>query len=263
MRLLFDKNGNIEKRITALVGKPLELIVKPEYPARKITGYLTLKRANPTAQNQVYQQGFVKTITNILTAALPLPLTIGNTQTSQTNQITETQIDQKLLVQKFDYQEESQGIFKAQITTPIVEGDYEVMTVIEYIDPTRVARETHFTIVVDPEGYVYRQIGNDEARVNEAKVSIYHLNPETDKYDLWPADKFSQVNPIITNKTGKYSFLVPPGTYYLKSEAKGYTNYQSDTFLVREDNTVHMNIEMKRIPWFQRLWNWFKSFVGI
>jgi hypothetical protein len=55
--------------------------------------------------------------------------------------------------------------------------------------------------------------------------------------------------------TGTYSFLVPPGTYYLKVETSKYAVYQSSSFSAKEGGGVHQNIELKKKPgWLTSLW---------
>ena len=69
-----------------------------------------------------------------------------------------------------------------------------------------------------------------------------------------------QKNPVTTDDSGKYSFLTPPGTYYLEVKAKGYNNYKSDPILVQKSNEIHMNIELKKAS---ILPNWLNLYVLI
>ena len=127
-----------------------------------------------------------------------------------------------------------------------------MITLIEYEDPELGTRMMKLTTVVDPEGYVYERIKNpsnsagwQELRIMDAVISIYKLNSENNEYELWEADKFQQENPQTTNTTGRYSFLVPEGTYYITAEASDYSSYQSEPFTVQEGAGVHQNIELK------------------
>ncbi len=240
--LLFDKKGNTEQKITTVAGKPVQLIIKPENPAKRVSGFLTLKKANPTGWNYKYKNVLQRALGSVIDAIQPSP---------------NSQSQQSLLVQKFEYQKHADGIYSAEITAPAIEGDYEVMTIIEYKDENLVPKETRLAMVVDPEGYVYRQESDGRLRIMNATVSLYWLNPETKKYELWLADKFLQKNPIITNETGRYSFLVPEGMYYLKVTAKRHFDYQSDIFSIRENNAVRTDIEMKKKNWFTDFLNWF------
>ena len=112
------------------------------------------------------------------------------------------------------------------------------------------------TTVVDPEGYVYEKYKDKEIRIPGAIASLYWLNPGTKEYQLWPAAEYSQENPQITAISGKYSFLVPAGTYYLTIEAPGYLDYQGKPFQVREGSGVHENIELRSKYWWLKVINW-------
>jgi len=118
-------------------------------------------------------------------------------------------------------------------------------------------------LVVDPEGYVYRKDGNDQTRIKDATVSIYWLNPEAKQYELWPAKDFQQENPQTTDITGKYSFLVPEGTYYLEVKSQDYVTYQGQPFQVVDGSGVHLNIELKTKNWFLRLFTIERIMLGL
>ena len=155
-------------------------------------------------------------------------------------------IQSKLVLQEFEYADpDNDGIYTAKIKAPTVEGEYEIITVIEYEDPDLGTRALRLTTVIDPEGYVYERNGNKETRIPNATVSLFWLNPQTSQYERWLSEKYQQKNPQTTDNTGRYSFLVPEGTYYLKVEAPGYLTHQSEPFEVKEDKGVHINIELK------------------
>ena len=87
------------------------------------------------------------------------------------------------------------------------------------------------------------------------KVSIFSIVNGIPS--LWDTSKYNQDNPQTTDNTGKYSFLVPPGKYYITAEAKGYKSYKGDEFDVKEGTGVHFNIEMtENGPWFKALADW-------
>ena len=147
---------------------------------------------------------------------------------------------------EFEYTDtDGDGIYTADIITPVVAGTYEVITIIDYVDPTVGRKQIRLTTVIDPEGYIYEKNGNKETRVPEAIVSIFRLNPANEQYELWPAKQYQQVNPQTTDVRGTYSFLVPEGTYYITVEAPGYKPYKGNIFIVSSGNGVHTNIELK------------------
>ena len=134
---------------------------------------------------------------------------------------------------------------------------------IDYVDPELGSKQIRLITVVDPEGYIFEKIGDKELRIPGAKATIYHFNPETKLYELWPAKEFQQDNPQITDIRGSYSFLVPGGTYYITAEAKGYKNYIGEPFDVTEGDGVHTNIELKSQYGLLKLVDWKTALIII
>ena len=244
--LSINKEGTPEQGIRTIVGKPLELVIKPDKPVKKIKGYLIFKRKNT-------ELGFLQNLLQISQASL-IGSSVGQTQNNNTG------VEQKLVLQEFDYTDaDKDGIYSANIQTPVVDGEYEIVTVMNYEDPKLALRELQLTVVVDPEGYIYEQLPSGQLRINSANVSLYWLNSETKNYELWPAQKYLQDNPYTTDKTGKYSFLVPEGEYYLKVVANNYFAYQTNPFTVTKSEGIHMDIKMQKKSWWGILIDWFKN----
>ncbi|MFH0854862.1 MAG: carboxypeptidase-like regulatory domain-containing protein [bacterium] len=144
----------------------------------------------------------------------------------------------------------------ADIQAPIVQAKYEIITKINYQDEKLEAKEIRLITVVDPEGYVFRKSGAEETRLSGAVVSIFWQNPANNNFELWPAEKYQQANPQTTDITGRYSFLVPPGEYYIKAVLDGYASYEGERFTVKEGNNVNFNIELKANFWNFKTLDW-------
>lgn len=242
--LMLTSRGEMQQKIGVVAGKPVILSVKPESPTESVKGYLLFKSR---AQKSVMEVPTNSLVANILLARSPVAQTSSGSPTVQ----------QELLIHSFEYTDpDHDGIFSAEITAPVVEGEYEVLTVINYKDAKKGSKELRMITVVDPEGYVYEKNDRDkEVRLDDVKVSIWNISNDTPS--LWEAEKYSQDNPQITDNTGKYSFLVPPGKYYITAEATGYISYKSEEFEVKEGTGIHFNIEMERDdPWFRALLDW-------
>jgi hypothetical protein len=162
-------------------------------------------------------------------------------------------------VSKFQYENGANGIYTSNIMTPSVDGEYKIVTVLNYKDKNVTPKEIEMTALIDPEGYIYMQSSEGKTRISNAKVSLYYLNFKNNRYELWPAQDYSQYNPQITDDTGKYSFLVPSGNYYLFVEKSGFKSYKSDYFSVQSGSAVYQNILLQKNSWALNFWSWISS----
>ena len=187
-------------------------------------------------------------------------------KTDPSNNLPEVTAQKDIVLGEFNYINNN-GIWTAETKAPNVDGKYEVRTIIKYAEKTKdnkITENLSMILVVDPEGYIYEKTAdNKEIRISNAKVSIYWLNPETKKYELWPAKDYQQENPWTTDITGKYSFLVPPGTYNLKIDSQDYLVYEGKPFQVEEGTGIHKNIELKAKNIWLRLLTPEKIMLGI
>lgn len=267
--LRINSQGQAQQSIKTLTGTILKLVVRPEYPAERVTGYLTFTSRN-RRQAELERQGMplqsMLGAISFQTPGVDMPeldarhtfinslASIVSLLFGQTNP-TVTQ-EERLGIREFEYTDpDGDGLYTATIQVPVVEGQYEIYTLIRYQDPERGAKEIRLTTVIDPEGYIYEKVGGKETRIPGAVASIYRLDPVTKEYALWPATEYAQENPQVTDVRGTYAFLVPPGFYYITAEAPGYLPYNGKPFEVRADESgVHLNIELKtEFGWFKAI----------
>jgi len=277
--LSINAQGKTEQTIETVSGHPLQLVVKADKPVRKVIGYIVFKskKYNQTASGISLNHmtasllfaapdlaGAVAQNTSVPLEGAKVPITgpsihvnsptVPVTGISQT--ATSSSVEQRLVLSTFEYTDSGDGLYTATVQAPVVDGEYEVITEMDYVDTAIPAKEIRLTTVVDPEGYVYEKNGDLETRIAGAIVSLYWLNPDTKAYELWPAANFQQENPQTTDVRGTYSFLVPDGYYYLKVDAPGYLSYDGKPFEVTEGSGVHINIEMRTQYWFLNLIDW-------
>jgi len=238
MAISINELGDVEQKISIIAGQEVELVVKPEYAVNRITGLVVLKKS-PQANANIYSE-FLR----YFSAAITGPATSQNLEANG------------LLLDKFEYSHIGDGVYKAKLKAPVNEGEYEIITIIEYQDKALQPKGIKLIAVVDPEGYVFRKMAQGELRIRDALVSIYWLNQGTGEYELWPARQFFQENPQTTDETGRYVFLVPEGLYYLKAQAQGYYDYESAPFSVVKEIGVHKNIELKKKMTWQDWLDW-------
>ena len=260
--LSVNDQGRAEQTIKTVVGQYVQLILKTTSPAKKITGYIVFKSKNYTSPvSRISADSLTASLLfanpNLATAALAdnkIAVEGGRAQGKLQQSVGDAAVEQRLVLSQFDYVNIGGNIYTATVQIPVVDAEYEVITVVEY--PDQQAQEIKLIIVVDPEGYVYNKNGGQETRIAGSVVSLYWLNPETKVYELWPAKDFQQQNPQVTDQRGTYSFLVPEGYYHIKVDAPGYKSYEGSSFQVTEGSGVHINIELKPKNWWLRLIDW-------
>jgi len=253
--LSITEKGEAKQKITTISGKPLNLAVKPEKPVNSIKGYIIFKAKKTPKESLQLPTGQAEPRVELSLNTLLASLLFANPIFAEEHNPKE--IEEVLVLMEFEYTDpDGDGIYTADIQAPLVEGEYEIITVMDYEDPDLGQKEIRLITVVDPEGYVYEKAGDKETRIPGAIISLFWLNSETKQYELWPAKEYHQENPQITDTTGKYAFLVPNGSYYLKVEAPGYLTYDGRAFQVGESSGIHINIELKTKYWWLKVVDW-------
>ena len=80
------------------------------------------------------------------------------------------------------------------------------------------------TPIHDPSGYVYEAVTSN--RLQDVVATVYYQ--ENGQPVQWDAEDFSQVNPIVTDKTGLYRWDVPQGMWQVRFEKDGYETTQTE-----------------------------------
>jgi len=137
--------------------------------------------------------------------------------------------------------------YEASFLLPDKKGKFEFEILIQ--DKDGVVTRQSANINVDPSGYVFKKVDDQELRINEAKVFLYYLNPQSGQFELWPASLYNQINPVVTDESGEYNFYVPPGKYYLEVLKDGVKE-KTGEFEISNQALVNNKIELK-LPDFQ------------
>ncbi len=152
--------------------------------------------------------------------------------------------------------------FQAIINIPKLKSEFGLNFIIIYKDGS--IQDVKGKILVDPSGFIYERSSSflglgkkSEMRVEGADVALFVLS-QARNWVKWDAGKYSQKNPIITEPTGDYSFLVPKGEYRLEIKKKGYLTKKSDKLEV-DDQIVNVNIELTP---YLRPWVWLIVILG-
>lgn len=279
--LSITEKGEPQQKISTISGKPLQLAVKPDKPVKSVKGYIVFKSkeiqpasletpfnsllASLIFANPVFAQSFNPASNDFIPVEgakltqFDLALKDGARSENFGAGAGEkpVQAEEKLVLREFEYADfDGDGIYTAEIPAPLIEGEYEIITVMDFEDLKLGKKEIRLITVVDPEGYIYEKDADKETRIPGAIISLFWLNPETKQYELWPAKEYQQENPQITDVRGTYSFLTPEGYYYFKVEAPGYPIYDGKPFQVKEGGGVHVNIELKTKYWWLKIIDW-------
>ncbi len=287
--LSLNDQGKTEQKITTIVGHKLQLVVKADRPVKRVRGYVVFK--SKKYNQPAYLDSKPSLYLNNMTASLMFSnpslasvvndnnlvsieggrdynrqLVVQENSVLKDDKIAQDQkvniknsqgnIEKRLVLSEFEYTDSGDGVYTAVIDAPLVDGEYEIITTMDYQDPKAVSKEIKLVTVVYPEGYIYQQNGISQTRITGAVASLYWLNTDTKKYELWNAKEFLQENPQVTDVRGTYSFLVPEGYYYLIVDAPGYTSYIGKPFEVKEGSGVHTNIELKEKYWWLKVLDW-------
>lgn len=248
--IVIDNMGDVSQKVNIVSGKKLHLAIKVENTASSIKGYLTFRKRNVLTKEDEYPH-------NMLASVLSsLPIFVKEAPSA-------SPVEDKLVLIQFDYSDpDGDNIWTADLDSPVVAGEYEIMTIISYTDPSLGTRQVNLITVVDPEGYVYEKNGSKETRIPDAVVSIYVFDKESGQYKIWSAQEYHQENPQKTDISGTYSFLVPPGNYKISVVAPGYFNYDTEPFDVVVGGGVHRNIELVPKNAWLKIFDW-KVFIII
>lgn len=244
--LTLSNEGKPEQRISTISGKPLVLSVKPDNKVKRVRGYVLFKSRTAQTRSVSFE---LPTLLRSLSFLAPVLAENHNEELLAK--------EERLVLMSFDYfDSDGDGIYTADIITPIPAGEYEILTVMDYEDIRLGSKEIRLVTVVDPEGYVFESVRNQELRITGAVVILNWFNTETSQYEQWPAEKYQQDNPQITDVRGAYSFLVPQGMYSIKVDAPGYLSYEGKPFEVIEGGGVHVNIQLKTQRWYLFALDW-------
>ena len=254
--LSVSDKGEPQQKIQTISGKPLQLVVKPDKPVKSVKGYVVFKSKASQPSGPTASDGQRPTSLELPRDSLLASVIFANPVFAKPQE-KPVRVEEKLVLLEFEYTDpDADGIYTAEIQAPLVEGEYEIITVMDFEDPELGKKEIRLTTVVDPEGYLYERDGDKETRIPGAIISLYWLNPETKQYEMWPAKEYQQENPQTTDVRGTYSFLVPEGYYYLKTETPGYLVYDGKPFQVKEGSGIHINIELKTKYWWLKIVDW-------
>lgn len=98
------------------------------------------------------------------------------------------------------------------------------------------------------------RILNHGKPVKDAKVSIYFLENNSQRWTLWDGASFGQTNPQKTDSTGQFGALLPEGKYYFDIEAPGYKHTVSSIFDVNDPVVINSDFTLSPLKLLFGFW---------
>ena len=86
---------------------------------------------------------------------------------------------------------------------------------------------------------------SDGGVVQDAKVSVLLLDRSSGTWNEWQAEPYGLANPVFTDAEGRYSFLLPEGTYQLLLTKRGFQRSRSSRFTVTSPRFVSFDFTLE------------------
>ena len=99
--------------------------------------------------------------------------------------------------------------------------------------------------IIDPSGYVYES-GNPDRRIEGVTATLYFKADDSSEPILWDAAEYGQINPLVTDAYGAYSWYVPEGLWQVRFSKEGYADTQTEWLPVPPPQ-LEVNIPMHSI----------------
>jgi hypothetical protein len=79
-----------------------------------------------------------------------------------------------------------------------------------------------------------------------ATITLYALDPITERYIIWDASSYGQINPQRTINDGVYTLYPPEGTYYLEVKKEGYQTTKTNIFTINGTSAINENFSLEK-----------------
>ncbi len=202
--------------------KKITFIVKPKYEVEKIIGDIELINLSSKLNLFNYIKGLISNITKQ-----------NYSHNKNTQEI------------KFNGPYED-GTYRAEFITPKEEGYFKVLVDIYYKKLHN--KKIEVGLNIKEKGSIKEKIlFLIERKISNAFVYLYKFNEKSKVFELWDAKEYLQNNPQITDREGKYSFIVPEGFYYLEVQKSGYFPFRTKIFKAFDGDLINFDIELVSI----------------
>ncbi|MBU1146660.1 hypothetical protein KKD80_03905, partial [Patescibacteria group bacterium] len=138
--------------------------------------------------------------------------------------------------------------YQTILRVPASVARFPLIILVDYIDGAHDRVEGTFVLL--SRGFVWQ--GTAANKLSGATVTLYESSSTP---RVWDAVPYHQVNPQTTDMQGQFSYLVPPGRYYLLVQKDGYRDQTTPVFEIA-NNVVNQNVEiLVKPPTLAEVWD--------
>lgn len=102
------------------------------------------------------------------------------------------------------------------------------------------------TVQVKKTGTVYSTIPSQP--LGNVKITLFNFDFISNTWVIWDAEAFGQINPLITDLSGKYSFMVPQGRYYVEASLPGFHVLESEILDFSKTSLINFDLPLESKP---------------
>lgn len=104
-----------------------------------------------------------------------------------------------------------------------------------------------FGIVVEPQGFIYREGDRGSEAVSHARAELFKLNT-SGVWEQWVSGVYNQKNLQTVGENGAYGWVVPSGTYFYRIEKEGFRVFESNRVTVGDGAIFNSGVKLIEIP---------------
>ncbi len=134
--------------------------------------------------------------------------------------------------------------YEATVVTPAQVGDYPLDVVINYQDGTK--DSVHVAVHLSSRPRVYEDVSGKPS-IAGARVTLLS-DHGGGNFGLWDGKNFGEENPQVTDKNGRFGFILPAGSYQLVVEKDGYLTNTTLAFPITTENAVLTDVPLIKLP---------------
>lgn len=87
-------------------------------------------------------------------------------------------------------------------------------------------------------------ISDGKNTLSDVEIKIYFQNPVSKNYQFWNGSSYDIANPVKSDSSGKYSLLLPSGSYYLTFKKQGFKEKRSQIINLSSSTFINSDIQL-------------------